>query len=195
MNFRGIDNALDAKYAAEIARQDVEDQRRADEHSLSESVTFSPVRQPGEFSRIGDFVTFWEAGNATFTIQSRKTGKRFTFRVSRSKKSADENRPIWVSVLSGSDNNGDYSFIGTIWNRNDGYAFNRGSKSRATESAPSVLAIKWICDELNSPNPEHLFEKATLWHEGRCGRCGRKLTVPESIASGIGPECASRMGC
>ena len=27
-----------------------------------------------------------------------------------------------------------------------------------------------------------------VWHEGRCGKCGRKLIVPESIARGIGPE-------
>ena len=31
--------------------------------------------------------------------------------------------------------------------------------------------------------------KADGWHEGRCGRCGRKLTVPESIEAGYGPEC------
>ena len=30
-------------------------------------------------------------------------------------------------------------------------------------------------------------------HEGRCGRCGRALTVPESVASGIGPESALKM--
>jgi hypothetical protein len=30
-------------------------------------------------------------------------------------------------------------------------------------------------------------------HEGRCCRCGRKLTVPESIETGLGPECASRL--
>lgn len=28
--------------------------------------------------------------------------------------------------------------------------------------------------------------------EGACGRCGRKLTVPGSIASGIGPTCAEK---
>jgi len=28
-----------------------------------------------------------------------------------------------------------------------------------------------------------------VFHEGACGRCGRTLTVPESIASGFGPEC------
>jgi len=30
-------------------------------------------------------------------------------------------------------------------------------------------------------------------HEGRCGRCNRKLTVPESIENGLGPECAGKM--
>jgi hypothetical protein len=28
-----------------------------------------------------------------------------------------------------------------------------------------------------------------IWHEGRCGKCGRTLTVPDSIANGLGPEC------
>ncbi len=31
-------------------------------------------------------------------------------------------------------------------------------------------------------------------HEGSCGRCGRKLTVPASIDAGIGPECAGKLG-
>lgn len=29
---------------------------------------------------------------------------------------------------------------------------------------------------------------------GRCGVCGRELTDPDSIAAGIGPVCASRLG-
>jgi hypothetical protein len=33
-----------------------------------------------------------------------------------------------------------------------------------------------------------------IWHEGRCGRCGRRLTVPESIESGYGPECIGKIG-
>ncbi len=33
-----------------------------------------------------------------------------------------------------------------------------------------------------------------LVHEGRCGRCGRTLTVPESVTEGIGPECRKIMG-
>ena len=31
-------------------------------------------------------------------------------------------------------------------------------------------------------------------HEGKCGRCGRKLTTPESCLRGIGPECWALMG-
>lgn len=29
-------------------------------------------------------------------------------------------------------------------------------------------------------------------YEGRCSRCGRKLTVPASIHHGLGPECAGK---
>jgi hypothetical protein len=31
-------------------------------------------------------------------------------------------------------------------------------------------------------------------HSGHCGRCGRLLTVPSSVQSGLGPECQSKMG-
>ena len=33
----------------------------------------------------------------------------------------------------------------------------------------------------------------TVFHDGKCGRCGRKLTVPESIQSGLGPVCAGQV--
>ena len=25
-----------------------------------------------------------------------------------------------------------------------------------------------------------------IWHEGKCGKCGRTLTVPDSIINGLG---------
>jgi len=33
-----------------------------------------------------------------------------------------------------------------------------------------------------------------FWHEGRCAACARRLTVPESVATGFGPDCADRLG-
>ena len=32
--------------------------------------------------------------------------------------------------------------------------------------------------------------QAEVWHDGHCSCCGKKLTVPESLSTGIGPICA-----
>jgi hypothetical protein len=118
------------------------------------------------------------AGNSRFTLVSTATGKRFTFRV----RTADD-KPSFVSVLTGSCNEGDYSFIGTIFGKN---AFRHGRKSQISERSPSVTAFKWFLGHLLAGNVPASME---FWHEGRCGRCARPLTDPVSIASGFGPEC------
>lgn len=33
-----------------------------------------------------------------------------------------------------------------------------------------------------------------IWHTGRCGKCGKALKLPVSIATGFGPECADVLG-
>jgi hypothetical protein len=33
-----------------------------------------------------------------------------------------------------------------------------------------------------------------IMHDGHCSVCGRKLTTPESLDSGIGPVCAAKFG-
>lgn len=133
------------------------------------------------------------AGNATFTVVSKRSGQRFTFKV----RQPSETAPHFVSLLSGPDNENDFQFLGTIFP--DGN-FRIGKKSRITPEAPSAKAFAWLWTHIdNNPiqiqgqtvNPLDLIE---LHHEGRCCRCGRKLTVPESIESGIGPECATKTG-
>jgi hypothetical protein len=48
-------------------------------------------------------------------------------------------------------------------------------------------AFQWFWRTLHgSGNFPDGFE---FWHEGRCAQCGKRLTVPESIQSGFGPEC------
>src|SRR5262249_13335004 len=75
-----------------------------------------------------------------------------------------------------------------------------GRKSRYTETSEPIATFRWMWERLknNQPleysinaNPTILSGGAKLLHEGRCGRCGRRLTVPESIESGYGPECRS----
>lgn len=122
------------------------------------------------------------AGNATVTIRSSKTGTRFTYRVQKSKENRIGQMPVWfVKLLNGPDNNSDYTYLGTIF----AHGFRTTRASRISNQAPSFVAFEWLSRHWEDARVE-------VWHEGRCGRCGRVLTVPESIESGIGPTCAGK---
>lgn len=125
---------------------------------------------------------FCLAGNARITLVSMKSGHRYTYRVKASKDGAVH----FVSVLTGSDNEASYSYAGIIKNR----SFKRTAKSRIAADAPSMIAFMWAWERLEAGVMPTQLE---VWHEGRCGRCGRALTVPESIERGIGPDCAQIM--
>jgi hypothetical protein len=43
-------------------------------------------------------------------------------------------------------------------------------------------------------NSKFLKDGYEIRHVGKCGRCGRTLTDPDSINRGIGPDCAEMMG-
>lgn len=130
---------------------------------------------------------FMLAGNARVTLENPGTGNRFTYRV-RAPKVQRDGKPVWfVSVLTGSNNEDDYTFLGTIFS--DG-TFRRSAKSRIGEDAPSAKAFAWAWGRVFSVSN---WAPAQIRHEGRCGRCGRALTVPSSIDTGLGPDCAEKM--
>ena len=121
---------------------------------------------------------FITAGKAIFTIRNGKTGNRFTYRVKKCK-----DKDIWfVSVLTGTDNEHSYTYMGSIFNT----TFRSTAKSKITADAISYKAFSYTWSMLLENKLPNCIE---IWHEGRCGRCGRVLTVPESIKSGFGPEC------
>lgn len=147
--------------------------------------------------------SFMLAGNAIFTLQSCKTGARYTYKIHK----ADEEpgkAPTWfVSLLTGPDNLGDYQYLGLISATQsfriseDGQGstvqtlqFRLTKKSRLPITSLPVLAFRWVFEKLRAGIEPVGVE---IWHAGRCGRCGRVLTVPESIELGLGPECASKM--
>lgn len=139
---------------------------------------------------ITGFITqrdFALAGNARFTLRSITTGTRLTYRVRRAK-GDDENRPWFVSVLTGPDNDEDYRYLGTIF---ADLCYRQTRKSKISPDATSARVFAGVWERLRTGHelPEHV----EFWHEGRCGRCGRSLTVPESIATGLGPVCAGAM--
>lgn len=139
-----------------------------------------------QFLTMDEMMGFALAGKAKFTLVSKATGTRFTFRVSE----APDGTAWFVSLLTGPDNEADFAYIGLI---RDGQ-FRWTKKSRVSQDAPSWRAFSWFFLMVTQGNEEALLRGIEFWHEGQCCRCGRTLTVPESIASGIGPECARKAG-
>jgi len=164
---------------------------------------------PGLLSTWKEVSDFLFAGNATMTLKSLNTGVRFTYKVRAKKedleklarvtdladRTADvpyftENDVVYfVNLLRGPDNENDYLYIGVL--RRPG-SFHLTAASKIGRSAPAFKALVWALDALRCERAV-LGQTLEVWHEGRCGRCGRKLTVPESIQSGWGPECRAAL--
>lgn len=135
------------------------------------------------------------AGRGRFTIVSVQTGTRFTYKIESPRAPDDRSGdppkygrpslpPLFVKVLMhGSE---EYGFIGFIRGRE----FKHSTKAKVGQDAPSFRSFNWLFQMLIR---ERLpSEKIEFWHEGKCGKCGRVLTVPESIERGLGPICARR---
>jgi hypothetical protein len=143
------------------------------------------------FHNTADARIYLLAGNATVTFESIKTSKHFTYKVRRCS-DRFTNKPLdkWmVALLSGPNNEADFSYLGML----DANGFRLTAKSRANADAPSVKAFAWTWN-LISADRDLETAPIHIHHNGHCGKCGRTLTVPESIERGIGPECATKMG-
>lgn len=128
---------------------------------------------------------FLIGGNATFTLLNLATRARCTLRVQRpGKKVRINGHPAWsVEEQTGQDNVRDLTLIA---------AFDDWTLHRLRAESRGWVAIEWLARKLWSPGFTHWPSSMRFMHAGRCCRCGRTLTVPESIATGIGPECARR---
>lgn len=124
------------------------------------------------------------AGKAIFTVSNDK-GDRYTFRVDH-KKGNEQWAPVWfIRLLTGPNNEEDYTYMGKI--DPEMGVVKLTAKSAYPETSLPVkvanfgLRIIW--------GKQDLPDGYKIHHEGFCGRCGRLLTVPESVDSGFGPEC------
>jgi hypothetical protein len=128
-----------------------------------------------------DALQFITGGRAVFTLRSRKTETRYTYRVVEK----DEGKVWFVMYLVAPDQ---YEYLGAIF----GKEFKLTKKSKLTYESTPVKAFKWTFDMLQSGQMPRDLE---FFHEGRCCVCARPLTVPESIQRGIGPDCYQKYFC
>ncbi len=131
------------------------------------------------------------AGEAIFTIQE-PDGSHHTCKIEHVPAGDRWPDAYFVKLLTGSNNQRDYSYFGKL-DKFTGQVRTtaksaRFAGSRALLLLNRVLARIWSDDHV-------AFERHgyRVHHEGYCGRCGKLLTVPTSVASGYGPECTRIM--
>ena len=122
---------------------------------------------------------FMLAGKSIITFLNSQSGNRFTFKV----KQAKDSNLFFVSVLTSPDT---YTYIGTCIEGN----YKHGKKSTISQDAQSVKVFNFMLNRLKTDNLPDFLE---VWHEGHCGKCGKRLTVPSSILNGLGPECIKKL--
>jgi len=137
-----------------------------------------------KFTSLESAKAFALAGNALLTLESLKSGKHVTYKVRASK----DGNVNFVSVLTdGSADQGNFVYLGIIGK--DGQ-FKLTAKSFYKEGTPAAAAFGYFW---GLSSAQGIPAQLVIRHEGHCGKCGKTLTVPASIDSGIGPECAKKM--
>ena len=121
---------------------------------------------------------FFTAGKAVFTVANPE-GKHYTYKIRKSK----DGEKFFVSLLTGPQNTSDYTYMGVLENG----SIRLTMASTYKEDSLPVKVVRWALSLVwrDMPFPNGY----SLHHEGKCCRCGRPLTVPESIESGIGRKC------
>jgi len=118
----------------------------------------------------------------TLTVVNDDTGGRVTVRFRKPKGF----KSVLVDVMTGSDNETDFAFAGTL--RGTELALSPKAKCPKERALFAKKVLDWTLRAAEAGD----LRTVRCLHEGRCARCGRKLTVPESIDSGLGPECRSK---
>jgi len=111
--------------------------------------------------------------------------KHSTFKIARVE---FEDRPgefFFVHLLTGPDNENDYTYLCKL---DPGKGELRATaKTRAGAERTDAWMRLQAAIDLAWGNPPAV--RVVAHHCGKCARCGRMLTDPESIERGIGPVC------
>lgn len=120
------------------------------------------------------------AGKAIFTVSNDK-GEHFTYKITKNP-TVDM---YFANVLSGAD--GMYTYMG-IFDRSRGVVV-KGSKG-ISPTCKSVKVLEWAIRVINGISA--IPVGYDIQHCGRCSKCGRILTSPDSIRTGMGTICRLR---
>lgn len=128
-------------------------------------------------------------GRAILTMIGKST--RYTFKVRRADPTERNPNPslFFVSVMTGTDNEAGYTYLGVLDQQTGAVRPSRGSK--LPQDHPAFVAASWAFPQVFMHGR---LPGGQVLHAGRCGRCARLLTDPDSIRTGFGPECRDKLG-
>jgi len=131
-----------------------------------------------------DFVL---AGKSLFTVSNGK-GQHYTFKITKREHEQWGNK--WFASVRTHQESRNYRYIGVV-NPVSGVP-HLTKASKYSQNSQEYRVLRWALDIVwgrRTLPPGYKIE-----HAGKCGRCGRTLTTPDSIRIGIGPECRGKMG-
>jgi len=115
----------------------------------------------------------------TFTVVALD-GSRTTIRLQEPR---TKDGRVFASFLTGADNDVDFTYFATL--RGGVMSGQDGSFAAQRQAVRAILAPS---ADLQAMGLAYALESSNCW------RCGRTLTVPASIHSGLGPDCAAKVG-
>ena len=118
---------------------------------------------------------------AKFTIRSRKTGKDYTYRVSRS-----HFKDQWYTHVEVEKGYLNFNRLG-VYNAKRGVITHKGQHV----TTPAAEAIAYVLRQVTNGKCEWLDTQLDVMHTGACIVCGKELTDAYSIENGIGPVCSN----
>lgn len=127
-----------------------------------------------------DAKAFVLAGRAEFSLRSKKTNKHYTFSVRKDKRPESVYKYVHVERHEQSP-----LYLGVIINNTHFY------RDKKRPDTPAHKAFNWFW--YHALLHDEQWSKCEMYHLGRCAKCHRRLTDPDSIRTGLGPICAGRM--
>ena len=117
---------------------------------------------------------------ADFTIKSLKTGKDYTYSISRSLYNGN-----WYTHVKVEVEYLKFVRLGTYFN---GSIRHKGN----LVDSPSAVAIAYVLGKVEAKQFDFLDSAVEVMHTGRCLVCSKTLTDADSIAFGLGPVCRAK---
>lgn len=147
------------------------------------------VRRTGNIE-LNHALAYMLAGKSEFTLHSTKVNKDFYYKLTKKAKLDNNEEYIYfLNIKQGSE----WVYAGVVWydNKDNTFKFAKGAKGTLDNNNLNVKSLLFV---LNKLYRKEEVQHCLVFHSGKCGVCGKKLTTPESILTGLGPQCAKRVG-